>query len=39
LRTTISQDIRAPNLDDLSAPLRVATRGYADLLTGGNFSI
>lgn len=38
-RGTVSRDIRAPNLYDLYAPLRVATGGYADLLTGGNFSI
>jgi iron complex outermembrane receptor protein len=38
-RGTMSRDIRAPNLYDLYAPLRVATGGYADLLTGGNFSI
>jgi len=38
-RGTLSRDIRAPNLYDLYQPLRVATGGYADLLTGGNFSI
>ncbi len=39
LRATMSVDIRAPTLYDLYQPLSVATAGYADLLTGGNFSI
>jgi iron complex outermembrane receptor protein len=39
LRATMSVDIRAPNLYELHQPLTVATAGYADLLTGGNFSI
>ncbi|HET7085509.1 MAG TPA: TonB-dependent receptor [Rhizomicrobium sp.] len=39
LRATMSVDIRAPNLYELHQPLSVATAPYADLLTGGNFSI
>jgi outer membrane receptor protein involved in Fe transport len=39
IRANMSVDIRAPNLYELHQPLSVATAGYADLLTGGNFSI
>jgi iron complex outermembrane receptor protein len=39
LRATTSVDIRAPNLYELHQPLTVNTGPYADLLTGGNFSI
>ena len=39
LRSTESFDIRAPNLYELHQPLTVNTSGFADVLTGGNFSI
>jgi outer membrane receptor protein involved in Fe transport len=38
-RGTASVDIRAPNLYDLYAPLGIATAGFIDNLTGGNFNI
>jgi iron complex outermembrane recepter protein len=39
LRSTYSADIRAPNIYELHQPLTVNTGPYADILTGGNFSI
>jgi outer membrane receptor protein involved in Fe transport len=38
-RGTASVDIRAPNLYDLYQPLAVATSGFIDNLTKGNFNI
>jgi outer membrane receptor protein involved in Fe transport len=38
-RGTISQDIRAPNLNDLFQPQGVSSTGFRDLLTGGNNSL
>ena len=38
-RGTASVDIRAPNLYDLYAPLGIATAGFIDNLTHGNFNI
>lgn len=38
-RGTASVDIRAPNLYDLYQPLAIATSGFIDNLTKGNFNI
>jgi outer membrane receptor protein involved in Fe transport len=38
-RGTLSQDIRAPNLNDLYQPAGVSSTGFTDLLTGGNNSL
>ncbi|HEY6641345.1 TonB-dependent receptor plug domain-containing protein [Povalibacter sp.] len=38
-RSTLSQDIRAPNLNDLYQPAGVSSTGFTDLLTGGNNSL
>ncbi|HEY5808599.1 MAG TPA: TonB-dependent receptor, partial [Povalibacter sp.] len=38
-RGTLSQDIRAPNLNDLYRPTGVSSTGFTDLLTGGNNSL
>jgi iron complex outermembrane receptor protein len=38
-RGTLSQDIRAPNLNDLFQPSGVSSTGFTDLLTGGNNSL
>jgi outer membrane receptor protein involved in Fe transport len=38
-RGTVSQDIRAPNLNDLYQPAGVSSTGFTDLLTGGNNSL
>ena len=38
LRGTMSFDIRAPNLNDLYAPVGISSTGFADLLTTGNNS-
>ena len=38
-RGTLSQDIRAPNLNDLFQPAGVSSTGFTDLLTGGNNSL
>jgi iron complex outermembrane receptor protein len=38
-RGTSSQDIRAPNLNDLYQPAGVSSTGFTDLLTGGNNSL
>ena len=38
-RATLSQDIRAPNLNDLYQPSGVSSTGFTDLLTGGNNSL
>ncbi len=38
IRGTMSFDIRAPNLNDLYAPLNVSSTGFTDLLTTGNNS-
>jgi len=37
-RGTMSVDIRAPNLNDLYAPVNISSTGQNDLLTGGNTS-
>ncbi len=37
-RGTMSVDIRAPNLNDLFAPVNVSSTGFTDQLTGGNNS-
>jgi outer membrane receptor protein involved in Fe transport len=39
LRGTLSQDIRAPNLNDLYQPAGISSTGFTDLLTGGNNSL
>jgi outer membrane receptor protein involved in Fe transport len=39
LRGTSSQDIRAPNLNDLFQPAGISSTGFTDLLTGGNNSL
>jgi len=38
-RSTLSSDIRAPNLNDLYQPAGVSSTGFRDLLTGGNNSL
>ena len=38
-RGTLSQDIRAPTLNDLFQPAGVSSTGFTDLLTGGNNSL
>jgi iron complex outermembrane recepter protein len=38
-RGTLSQDIRAPNLNDLFQPAGISSTGFTDLLTGGNNSL
>jgi iron complex outermembrane recepter protein len=38
-RGTLSQDIRAPNLNDLYQPAGISSSGFTDLLTGGNNSL
>jgi iron complex outermembrane recepter protein len=38
-RGTVSQDIRAPNLNDLFQPAGISSTGFTDLLTGGNNSL
>src|SRR3569833_2811974 len=38
-RGTISQDIRAPDLNDLFPPAGISSAGFTDLLTGGNNSL
>jgi outer membrane receptor protein involved in Fe transport len=38
LRSTMSVDIRAPNLNDLYQPAGISSTGFTDLLTGGNRS-
>ena len=38
-RSTLSRDIRAPNLNDLFQPAGVSSTGFTDLLTGGNNSL
>jgi iron complex outermembrane receptor protein len=37
-RATTSVDIRAPNLNDLYAPMNISSTGFTDLLTSGNNS-